>query len=61
VDGGGPRTPLGKGDGEVSGAEDAEEPEEDQVMRRVRERPRVAPGVDVEGDVPVHAEDGDEE
>ena len=47
--------------GEEARGEDAEQAEEDQVVRRVRERARVAAVVDVQGDVPVHAEQrGDE-
>ena len=41
---------------EEAGGEDAEQAEEDQVVGRVGERARVAALVDVQGDVPVHAE-----
>ena len=41
--------------------EHAEEPDEDQVVGRVGERARVAAVVDVQGDVPVHAEHGHEQ
>src|SRR3954471_9528239 len=61
VNGGGARAPLRQRDGEVAGGEDAEEPEEDQVVGRVGERPGVTTGVDVERDVPVHAEERHEE
>ena len=41
---------------EEAGGEDAEQAEEDQVVGRVGERARVAAVVDVQRDVPVHAE-----
>jgi hypothetical protein len=41
--------------------EDAEQAGEDEVVRRVGERALVAPLGYVQGDVPVHAEDGDEQ
>ncbi len=48
-------------DREPAGGEDPEEPEQDEVVRRVGQRPGVAPVVDVQADVPVHAEDGREQ
>ena len=43
-------------DREDAAGEDAEQAEQDEVVRRVRERPGVAPLADVQADVPVHAE-----
>jgi hypothetical protein len=61
ADGRGAGTPVGQGDGEVAGGEDAEEPEHDQVVGRVGEWPGIAPRVDVERDVRIHAEERDQE
>ena len=47
--------------GEEARGEDAEEAEEDEVVRRVGERALVAAVVDVQRDVPVHAEDRGEQ
>ncbi|MET0687329.1 MAG: hypothetical protein ABW060_18550, partial [Solirubrobacteraceae bacterium] len=52
---------LGEGEREAAGGEDAVEADEDQVMGGVGERPGVAALVDVQGDVPVHAEQREEE
>jgi len=52
---------LGQHDREKAGGEDAEEAEEDQIVGGVGERPRVAAVVDVQRDVPVHAECGDDQ
>ena len=52
---------LRQRDREEAGGEDAEQAGEDEVVRRVGERARVAPVVDVQGDVPVHAEQRDEQ
>ncbi len=61
LDGGRAGALLRQADREVAGAEDAEEAGEDQVVGGVGERARVATGVDVERDVPVHPEQGDQE
>ena len=54
--------PLGGEDHrEEAGDEAAEQPGEDQVVRRVGERAGVAALVDVQGDVPVHPEQRDEQ
>jgi hypothetical protein len=47
--------------GEEAGQRDAGEAGEDRVVRDVRERPAVAPAVDVRRDVPEEAEGGDAE
>ena len=47
--------------GEEAGGEDPEQAEEDQVVGRVGQRSGVAALVDVQGDVPVHAEQRDDE
>ena len=60
-DGGRPGALLRQADREEAGGEDAEEAGEDQVVGGVGERARVAAGVDVERDVPVHAEQRDQE
>ena len=54
-------SPSGEANREEAGGEDAEEAGEDEVMRGVRERARVTPLVDVEGDVPVHPEEREEQ
>ena len=46
---------------EAAGGEDAEQAEQDQVVRGVGERAGVAALVDVQGDVPVHAEQRDDQ
>ena len=50
------RVALGQDDRQQAGGEDAEQPDEDEVVGRVGQRPRVAAVVDVQRDVPVHAE-----
>ena len=60
-DGGGAGLLLGQRERQAAGGEDAVEADEDQVVGRVGQRARVAPLVDVQGDVPVHAEQGDEQ
>ena len=55
------RLALGEDDREKAGGEDPVEAGEDQVVGRVGERPGVAAVVDVQGDVPVHPEQGDEQ
>ena len=57
-DGGATRPALGKHDREEAGAEEAEQPGEDEVVGGVGERSGVAADVDVQGDVPVHPEQG---
>ena len=52
---------LRQDDREEAGGEDAEQADEDEVVRRVGQRARVAALVDVQGDVPVHAEQRDEQ
>ena len=47
--------------GDEAGREDAEQPDEDEVVRGVGQRALVTAHVDVQGDVPVHAEDGRDE
>jgi hypothetical protein len=59
--GAGPLTVARQRHRDDAGREDAEQPEEDQVVGGVGERPRVAPVVDVQRDVPVHAEQRDAE
>ena len=51
----------GEEDGEQAGEEHAEQPDEDEVVRGVGERARVAPRVEVRRDVPVHAEHRDQQ
>ena len=61
-DGGGRRLlSLRESDGDAAGGEDAEQADEDQVVGGVGERALVAADVDVERDVPVHAEQRDQE
>jgi DNA-binding transcriptional MerR regulator len=48
---------TGQCDGEPPGDEDADQPEQDRVVGRVGQRSVVTPLVDVQGDVPVHAEE----
>ena len=60
ADGGRAGALLRQADREVAGAEDAEQAGEDQVVGGVGERARVATGVDVERDVPVHPEQRDQ-
>ena len=55
------RLALGEDDREEAGGEDAEQAEEDQVVGRVGERAGVAAVVDVQRDVPVHAEQRDQQ
>ena len=55
------RLALREDDREEAGAEDAEEADEDQVVGGVGKRPGVAAVVDVQGDVPVHAEQRDQQ
>ena len=55
------RSSTGQRDRQDTGGEDAEQADEDQVVGRVGQRPRVAAVVDVQGDVPVHAEQRDEQ
>jgi hypothetical protein len=57
----GTRARSGQRHRQHAGGEDAEEPPEDQVVGGVGERPRVTAVVDVQGDVPVHAEQRDEQ
>ena len=52
---------LRQHDREEAGGEDAEEAGEDEVVGRVGQRPGVAAVVDVQGDVPVHAEERGEQ
>ena len=47
--------------GEDAAGEDAEQPEEDEVVRRVGQRAGVAADVDVQRDVPEHPEQGAEQ
>ncbi len=54
-----PRTLVRKDDREDSRREHAEQSHQDEVVRRVGERAGVAAVVDVQGYVPVHAEEGD--
>ena len=61
ADRGGAGLLLGQRQREAAGGEDAVEADEDQVVRGVGQRAGVAPLVDVQGDVPVHAEQGDEQ
>ena len=51
----------GQPDGQHAGGEDAEQTDEDEVVSGVGQRPRVAAVVDVQGDVPVHAEQRDDQ
>ena len=54
--------PLGRQeDGQPARGEDAHQAEQDRVVGDVRERARVAAVVDVDGDVPVHADRGDDQ
>ncbi len=50
---------LGQRDGDDAGGEDAEQADQDQVVRGIGERAGVAAVVDVQRDVPVHAQQGD--
>ena len=50
-----------QGDAEHARGEHAEEPGEDEVVGGVGQRTGVAALIDVQGDVPVHAEDGDQQ
>ncbi len=52
---------FGRAMAEHPGEQHAEEPGEDEVVGGVGERAGVAALVDVQGDVPVHAEDGDQQ
>ena len=55
------RLAIREDDREEAGDEDPEQPGEDQIMRRVGERSGVATLVDVQRDVPVHADHGDQQ
>ena len=57
----GPVSLLRQAHREGPGAEDPEQPDEDQVVGWVCERPWIAAGVDVERDVPVHPGERDEQ
>lgn len=54
--GGATGAPVGEHQGQPSGGEQAEQSGEDEVVGGIGQRARVAPVVDVQGDVPVHAE-----
>jgi hypothetical protein len=56
ADGGVAGLSLRQRERQAAGCEDAVEPNEDEVVRRVGERARIAALVDVQGDVPVHAQ-----
>ena len=57
----GPRRLVGQGEAEHARGQHQEEAGEDEVVGGVGERAGVASLVDVQGDVPVHAEDRDQE
>ena len=61
ADGRSARLAVRQDDREEAGGEDAEEAGEDEVVGGVGERALVAALPDVQGDVPVHAEDGDDQ
>jgi hypothetical protein len=50
---------LGEDDRQPARGEQRHQAAEDQVVRRIGERPRVAAVVDVQGDVPIHPEAGE--
>jgi hypothetical protein len=57
----GPRRLVRQGEPEHAGEQHAEESGEDEVVGRIGEWTRVAALVDVQGDVPVHPEDRDQQ